>query len=112
MSKKKPYVEGLEELILGSVMKSGGNAYAIPIWKDLETGGRDVAIGMIYVHLDRLEASGFVRSRVGEATAVRGGRKKKYYDITGEGIEALLESKRVREHVLPVLNPLGLGAMV
>jgi PadR family transcriptional regulator PadR len=71
--------------------------------------GREHSVGAIYITLDRLEAKGFVRSKEGEATARRGGRRKLLFSLTALGRRALQESLnatdalRVGTIVAPVL---------
>lgn len=100
-SEKRPYVEGFEELVLGAVYRLKDDAYGVTIWQTLEESGRKSALGAIYATLERLEDKGFVKSRIGEATKERGGRAKKFFEIEGLGIDALLESQRTRNHILP-----------
>jgi PadR family transcriptional regulator, regulatory protein PadR len=57
-----------------------------------ERTGRELSTGSIYASLDRLEEKGFVKSRQGEATPERGGKRKLYFSITAPGRRALTES--------------------
>jgi DNA-binding PadR family transcriptional regulator len=57
-----------------------------------ERTGREPSTGSIYASLDRLEEKGFVKSRQGEATPERGGKRKLYFSITAPGRRALTES--------------------
>ncbi len=57
-----------------------------------ERSGREPSTGSIYASLDRLEEKGFVKSRQGEATPERGGKRKLYFSITAPGRRALTES--------------------
>ena len=50
--------------------------------------------GSIYITLDRLETKGFLKSRLAEPTAERGGRAKRYYTLRPAAIQALKESRR------------------
>lgn len=59
-----------------------------------EQVNRNVAIGALYSTLERLERKGMVESRLGESTAQRGGRPKRYFKVTAQGQAAL---KRARE---------------
>jgi len=49
-------------------------------------------MGGVYGALDRVGAKGLVTSRFCEPTAVRGGKRKRYYQLTAEGREALHRS--------------------
>ena len=68
----------------------GDEAYGMEIRTLIEERtGRDVAIGAVYTTLERLARKGYVTSRVGEPTAERGGRAKKFYEVGAAGLEAL-----------------------
>ena len=54
-----------------------------------EPSGRQVSRGALYTSLDRLEAKGLLRSRLGEPLAVRGGRARRYFVVTSAGLAAL-----------------------
>jgi DNA-binding PadR family transcriptional regulator len=51
--------------------------------------GRTMPLGSLYTTLDRMEDKGFLRSRMGESASERGGNRRKYYKITGEGVSGL-----------------------
>jgi DNA-binding PadR family transcriptional regulator len=53
----------------------------------------------VYAALDRLERKGFVRSITGEATAVRGGKRKRHFSITVAGRQILREVRTQRERL-------------
>ena len=87
-----------EELILLSVRQLGEEAHGAAIQAVLaERAGREVTLGAIYAALDRAQRKGFAESWLGEPTAVRGGRAKRHYAVTPDGIDALEESRRVRD---------------
>jgi PadR family transcriptional regulator PadR len=80
----------LEQRTLLAIMRLKDSAYGISIQNCLlETTGKEYSVGSIYSALDRLEDDGFVKSRTGEATKERGGKKKQYFSLTGEGVCAL-----------------------
>jgi len=84
-----------EELILLVVWSLGESAYSVRIQAHFEEDvGRSAALGAIYAALDRLERKRLVRSWVGRPTAVRGGRRKRFYALTKGGRAAL---RRLRE---------------
>ncbi len=84
-----------EELILLIVWSLGDSAYSVRIQTRLEEdAGRSAALGAIYAALDRLERKRLVRSWVGRPTAVRGGRRKRFYAVTEGGRAAL---RRLRD---------------
>ncbi len=87
-----------EELVLLSVWKLGENAYGVTIRKHIiKKTGADWSIGAIYVPLDRLSKWGYLEAVQGEPTSMRGGRSKRYYRLTTDGLQALEQLKRVQE---------------
>lgn len=102
-----------EELVLLSVWRLGKNAYGVSIRKHIiENTGQEWSIGAIYVPLDRLTKWGFLDAEEGEPTAERGGRRKRYYQLTNKGIQALEHLKKVQETMwsnLPGLAASGIN---
>jgi DNA-binding PadR family transcriptional regulator len=87
-----------EELVLLSVRQLGDEAHGGAIQAILaERAGREVTLGAIYAALDRAHRKGLANSWLGEPTAMRGGRAKRHYAVTEDGLAALEESRRVRE---------------
>ncbi len=87
-----------EEIVLLSIWKLKDNAYGVTIREHVsEITGRYWSIGAIYVPLDRLVEKGFIDPIQGEPTARRGGRSKRYYSITEDGMKALSEIKQVQD---------------
>ena len=99
---KKPvnYIGEFEELVLLAILSQGENAYGVPIHQALEEAtGRSVTIGSLYTTLSRLEEKGLVQSRVGEPTAERGGRAKRYYEVKGSAKSTLRDVQTARERL-------------
>lgn len=96
----RSYLSDLEQLLLLSVLRLGGDAYGGAIRTDLiEMAGRSVAVATIYVALSRLEDRGFVRSWLADPTPVRGGKAKRYYAVEPAGSEALSEARDVMDRM-------------
>jgi DNA-binding PadR family transcriptional regulator len=88
----------LEQLVLLAILRVGEEAYGEPIRERLRgEAGRRVARGALYTVLDRLEQKGLVRSRLGEPLAERGGRARRYFEVTAAGLAAL---RRARQTLL------------
>ncbi len=88
----------LEQLLLLAVLQIGEDAYGAAIQERLESGaGRRLRIGSIYNTLLRLEERGFVRSTMGESLPVRGGKAKRIYSVTPDGLEALRQARSIFE---------------
>jgi DNA-binding PadR family transcriptional regulator len=83
-----------EQLVLLAVLRLGDDAYGVPIQRELEErAGRRVTVGALYATLDRLEGKRLLHSWFADPTPQRGGRSKRYFRPTPEGLEALAESK-------------------
>ena len=78
--------EGLgefEHLVLLAIARLGEDAYGVPIVDELETQtGRRVSRASVYVALKRLEKKGLIASTLGEPTPERGGRAKRFFQIS------------------------------
>lgn len=92
------YLSRPEEIILLVVMKLNDNAYGVSIRKMVqELTGKYWSIGAVYVPLERLEQKGYVRSYSSEPLSERGGRRKRLFRITSEGIKELEKIRRVNQ---------------
>ncbi len=87
---KGNYLGEFEHIVLLSLLRLDDRAYGVTVRQEIATRiGREVSIGAIYTTLDRLEAKGFVRSRMGEPTTERGGRAKRFFRVTAKGVRAV-----------------------
>ena len=76
-----------EQHVLLAVWRLGERAYGASVRDELEQRtSRAVAQGAVYVTLVRLEKKGFLHSRLADPTPVRGGKSKRYFEITPEGV--------------------------
>jgi len=83
----------LIQIVLRIVLDQNGTGYGMTIHEAIEDAlGKSVALSAVYTVLDRCEDKGYVRSWLGEPEAIRGGRAKKFFEITGEGQKALTEA--------------------
>lgn len=95
-----------EQLLLFAILHLGNEAYGVTMRREVEERtGKSVASGAVYTTLRRLEDRGLVSSCVGEPTAERGGRRKKYYRVEPVGIRALHESYRILRGMAAGLEP-------
>ncbi len=84
------YLGEFEQLILFAVVELGDDAYGGAIRDTIEQRtGRVVSSGAIYTTLGRLAERSLVTSRIGEPTAGRAGRPRKYYSLEPEGAREL-----------------------
>jgi DNA-binding PadR family transcriptional regulator len=85
-----------EQAVMLAIVRLGEGAYGRSILSDVSGRlGRDVTVGAVHATLDRLEAKGLIRSWLGEGTAIRGGRAKRYFQLRPAGIVALNEAREV-----------------
>ncbi len=98
-----------EELVLLTIAALVNDAYSVGICDELEKRtGRAVKLGVVHAVLNRLEEKGYVKSALGEATSVRGGKRKRFYTITSAGKAALLKSKEVRDQLWSLIPDFSL----
>jgi PadR family transcriptional regulator PadR len=84
-----------EQVVLLAVLRLGDDAYAVPVHDEiLRCTGRVVSRGSIYITLDRLETKGYLRSRLADPTPERGGRAKRFFQVTPQGMRAVKETQR------------------
>ena len=82
-----------EEMVLLSVWRLGKYAYGVSIRRQIkEETGKDYTYGTLYGLLRQLAFKGLIRKRLGDPTPEKGGRRKTYFDVTPEGVEALKEA--------------------
>ena len=65
--------------------------------KLLTISPQKLTLGSIYTPLYRLEQKGFVESYLGNPSHKRGGKSKRFYRVTEEGLKALKEIKILQE---------------
>jgi PadR family transcriptional regulator, regulatory protein PadR len=96
----KTYLGEFEELVLLTVATLGEEAYGVSIQQDIEARcNRTISIGALHATIARLEEKGFLESWLGGATKERGGRSKRYYEITTSGKKAVAGSKSLRDEL-------------
>jgi DNA-binding PadR family transcriptional regulator len=88
-------LSNFEMMVMLVLIRLGDEAYGVPISKEItKQSGRDVPVGSVYATLERLEEKGLVKSEVGEPTPERGGRAKRYFAVTGQGLRMVRETQR------------------
>ena len=87
-----------EELLLLSIWRLQDNAYGVTIRDQLkELTGKSWAFGALFVTLDRLVKKGLLDSYLADPTPQRGGRSKRIYSLTPQGLKALIEIKKLQD---------------
>ena len=98
-----------EELVLLTIAALVDSAYSVAICDELgKHTGRSTKLGVVHAVLNRLEDKGFVKSRLGEATSERGGKRKRYYTVTSAGKASLIKAKEVRDQLWRMIPDLAL----
>jgi DNA-binding PadR family transcriptional regulator len=90
--KPAPYVGEFEYSVLLAILHVEGTdeAYAVPVRALMEERtGRPVARGALYTALERLETKGCLRSWMGDPSAERGGKARRYFSVTPLGVRAI-----------------------
>lgn len=101
-----------EELVLLAVAVFTPEAYSVVIAEDLEQQtGKTVTTGAVHAALQRLENKGLVSSQMGEATAERGGRRKRIFKVTVAGSRILHDVRDVRNNLWSRIAPRTLPKM-
>jgi DNA-binding PadR family transcriptional regulator len=89
-----------EEVVLLTVASLVNEAYSVGICDELtKQTKRKVKLGVVHSVLNRLEEKGLVKSKLGEATQKRGGKRKRYYTLTAPGKTALVRARDMREQL-------------
>lgn len=87
-----------EEQVLLAVWDLKDRAYLLSIKEYLsKITKKNWSVGVIHKPLLQLERKGFIKSRTGAATAMRGGRRKKMYSVTQRGIDGLKTLKKEQD---------------
>jgi DNA-binding PadR family transcriptional regulator len=83
----RDYLGEFEHLIVLALLRLEARAYGVTVRQEIELRTkREVSIGAVYATLDRLEAKGYVSSRLGDPTPERGGRSKRFFRVTAKGL--------------------------
>jgi len=91
----RDYLGSFEHIVLLGLLRLLDQAYGVTVRKEIEARtGREVSIGAIYATLDRLEAKGYVKSQLSDPTPERGGRSKRFFRVTANGIAEVNRSHR------------------
>jgi DNA-binding PadR family transcriptional regulator len=97
---KRVYLGEFEEVVLLVVAMLESEAYGVKITHEIiEQTERDVRLNQVHASLQRLEEKGMIKSKMGEPTPERGGRRKRLFTMTALGKQTLNEIREVRTHL-------------
>jgi len=109
-SMKGTYIGEFEELVLLVVGTLYDDAYGLAIVDELEAKtGRSVMISSVHKALVRLEEKGFLKSRLGGATEMRGGRDKRLYTLTPSAVKVIRQSREIRNELWSQIPKIALN---
>ena len=97
---RRAFLGEFEEIVLLVVAASPEETYGVTIWEEVQwQTGRKITLSAVHATLYRLEEKGFLASRLGGATAERGGRRKRFFALTAGGAQALREVEQLRRRL-------------
>lgn len=107
MTPSRSYPGEFEQMVLLAVMRLDEEAYAISVLEELEArADRSVSRGALYRTLDRLEGKGMLEWAVDEeAVPERGGRPRRRFRVTPEGVRAVREAREAFDCLWEGLEP-------
>jgi DNA-binding PadR family transcriptional regulator len=86
-----------EELVLLAAATLNENAYGVSVMQFIvDETGRNVNISAVHEVLKRLERKKYLRSKMGGATTLRGGRRKRFFQLTNSGKQTLDDAIRLK----------------
>jgi len=98
----------LEENVLLTILSLKDNAYIVSIKDQIEKyTGKNISFGALYVSLKRLISYGYLKTSFGESASMRGGKAKKYYHMTRDGILVLKEIQKLQKLMWKDFNNLA-----
>src|SRR5471032_421917 len=91
----RDYLGEFEHIVVLALLRLEERAYGVTVRQEIELRTRrEVSIGAVYATLDRLETKGYVKSLRGDPTPERGGRSKRFFRVSGKGLEAVNRTQR------------------
>ena len=97
---KRVGIGEFEELVLLTICVLENDAYALDIKDEVENRtNRRMNISAIHTTLYRMEDKGLLQSKLGEASQVRGGKRKRLFSVTSFGLKSLAEVPETRSRL-------------
>ncbi len=108
---RRTHASTFELMVMLALIRLGDGAYGVPIAHEIQAqSGRPVLLGTVYAALDRLAKRGLVASELGDPTPERGGRAKRYFQLTPKGLREVREAQRALVNLWRGLPQLKGGA--
>lgn len=104
----RDFLGEFEHIVLLALLRLEDRAYGVTVRQEIELRTkREVSLGAVYATLDRLEIKRYVRSRCGDPTPERGGRSKRFFEVTAEGTTAVNRTQRALRSMTEGLDVIG-----
>jgi PadR family transcriptional regulator, regulatory protein PadR len=101
----RDFLGEFEHIIVLALLRLKEEAYGVTVRQEIQLRtNREVSIGAVYATLDRLETKGYVKSHRGDPTPERGGRSKRFFRVTAEGVAAVNRTQRALQSLTEGLN--------
>jgi PadR family transcriptional regulator PadR len=99
-----------EQIVVLAILRLGEQAYGANVREVIATRtNRRPSAGALYTTLDRLEEKGLVTSQFGDPTPQRGGRAKRFFKVSADGIQAVARAQRSYQRLLQGLKLPGVA---
>lgn len=96
----KGFIGEFEELVMLTIASLGPDSYGVSVKEEIEKrANRSISIGALHSTITRLEEKGMIRSWLGQPTEERGGRRKRYFELTQAGKVGLHQMKKLRDEL-------------
>ena len=106
---KGSYLGELEELVLLTVGVLFPEAYGVAVMDEIENrAGRSLNISAVHAVLTRLEEKGYLKSKMGDPSQERGGRRKRIFTLTAAGKRTLEDAKEMRTEMFNLIPKVAL----
>ncbi len=103
---RKTYIGELEEIVLLVVAMLQEEAYGVAITQEINVQlKRAISVSAVHATLHRLGEKGYLDSFMGGATTERGGRRKRYFQVTPAGSRVLRDIQHARTLLWDQLPP-------
>ena len=91
----RDYLGEFEHIVVLALLRLQDKAYGVTVRQEIELRTRrEVSIGAVYATLDRLETKGYIKSYHGDPSPERGGRSKRFFQVTAKGVTAVNRTHR------------------
>jgi DNA-binding PadR family transcriptional regulator len=99
-----------EHLVLLAAFRLGADATGADIRDEVaRRTGRDLTVSAVYVTLLRLQKKGLVTSEMGDPTPVRGGKARRHFTVSPDGVGLLYAARERLDRMWEGLGPAPAG---